>query len=67
MKLKKNLLRMIALLLAMVVRTMADDYWSKDFDVNRNCQQEELIAELQKQSPSRCASKFKGSHTFLFE
>ena len=57
---------MIVVLLGVLVmaRVQADDYWSTDFDVNRNCQQDKLIAELQRESPSRCASTFKGSFAF---
>ena len=37
-----------------------EDYWSDDFDEDKNCEQEELIAKLQKEtSPSKCSSKVK--------
>jgi len=39
-----------------------EDYWSDDFDEDKNCEQEELIKKLQKEtSPSRCSSKMAGS------
>ena len=38
-----------------------EDYWSDDFDEDKNCEQEELIKKLQKEtSPSRCSSKMAG-------
>jgi len=39
-----------------------EDYWSDDFDEDKNCEQEELIAKLQKEtSPSKCSSRMAGS------
>ena len=41
--------------------SMLQDYWSDDFDVTKNCEQEELIKKLQKEtSPPRCSSKTAG-------
>ena len=37
------------------------DYWSEDFDKNKNCKEEKLIIKLLKEeNPSRCASKQAG-------
>ena len=37
------------------------DYWSEDFDVNKNCEEEDLIGKLlQEKNPERCAKRLKG-------
>ena len=49
------------LLLALHLVINMEDYWSDDFDEDKNCDQEELIKKLQKEtSPSRCSSKMAG-------
>ena len=38
------------------------DYWSDDFDLNKNCKEEELITELAKdKNITRCAIKSSGN------
>ena len=38
------------------------DYWSDDFDLNKNCKEEELITELAKdKNITRCALKSSGN------
>ena len=42
------------------------DYWSDDFDEDKNCEHEELIKRLQNQtSPSRCSHKAAGTNQCL--
>ena len=40
---------MIFLFSVQAGRGGVDDYWSEDFDKNKNCQQEDKIIELNKQ------------------
>ena len=43
---------------------MLQDYWSDDFDATKNCEQEELIKKLQKEtSPPRCSFKTVGNRS----
>ena len=35
---------------------LIDDYWSEDFDINKNCVRESEMKEMQKEpDPGRCA------------
>ena len=39
----------------------APDYWDDDFDMNKNCKEEELISQLkQEQDQGKCSSKTSG-------
>ena len=51
----------------LIMFTFADcgveDYWNDDYDETRNCKEENLIKELSKETPSRCATvKEAGIH-----
>ena len=45
---------------------LCQDYWSEDFDENKNCKDEELIGKLKKENnPPRCANNWIGSTWFI--
>ena len=38
-----------------------DNYWSEDFDINKNCVRESEMKKMQKEpDPGRCASDTRG-------
>ena len=42
------------------------DYWSEDFDVNKNCEKEDVIKEIMSRpvKDRNCAIKTKGTHEY---
>ena len=59
----KSLFRMIILLYLVCLHQVLlnDNYWSEDFDINKNCVREPEMKEMQKEpDPGRCAHTFGG-------
>ena len=45
----------------LITPKLCQDYWSEDFDTNKNCEDEELMGKLiLEKNPQKCSRKGKG-------
>ena len=58
----KSPIFLIWCLLSDIVFSQFSDYFSEDFDVNKNCKQQDLIQTLVKENKGRCAVIMSGNN-----
>ena len=59
----KHIVHLVIVLCAFVCLDGLEDYWNDDFDETKNCQDEEIIAELFSNGSDYCSRQIKGNQT----